>query len=173
MIALSQVHCHRNSSVSHRQERPNRPRRAAAGGGQGAHRRHPRAIQKRNQGEKPILTASLPYSRTRPRLCEGAAQPGDAGDRHRSRSHVRGGGPLEAGLTQQEFARAAGASLGTVRKWEHGERSPSGAVRMLARILAHDPALVDRGGGAGGGDAEAEGWGGGVTGEIALSACSP
>jgi putative transcriptional regulator len=80
---------------------------------------------------------------------------------------------LEAGLTQQEFARAAGASLGTVRKWEHGERSPSGAVRMLARIQAHDLALVDRGGGAGGGDAEAEGWGGGVTGEIALSACSP
>jgi putative transcriptional regulator len=27
---------------------------------------------------------------------------------------------LEAGLTQQEFARAAGASLGTVRKWERG-----------------------------------------------------
>ena len=49
---------------------------------------------------------------------------------------------LEAGLTQQEFARAAGASLGTVRKWERGERSPSGAARMLARILARDPALL-------------------------------
>ena len=49
---------------------------------------------------------------------------------------------LEAGLTQQEFARAAGASLGTVRKWERGERSPSGAARMLAPILARDPALV-------------------------------
>ena len=31
---------------------------------------------------------------------------------------------LEAGLTQQEFARVTGASLGTVRKWERGERSP-------------------------------------------------
>jgi putative transcriptional regulator len=45
-------------------------------------------------------------------------------------------------LTQQEFARAAGAALGTVRKWERGwergERSPSGAARLLAR----DPALV-------------------------------
>jgi transcriptional regulator with XRE-family HTH domain len=51
-------------------------------------------------------------------------------------------GRLEAGLTQQEFARAAGASLGTVRKWERGERSPSGAARMLAPILARDPALV-------------------------------
>ena len=48
----------------------------------------------------------------------------------------------KAGLTQQEFARAAGASLGTVRKREHGERSPSGAARMLVRILARDPALV-------------------------------
>jgi hypothetical protein len=37
---------------------------------------------------------------------------------------------------------AAGASLGTVRKWERGERSPSGAARMLVRILARDPALV-------------------------------
>jgi putative transcriptional regulator len=31
---------------------------------------------------------------------------------------------------------AAGASLGTVRKLERGERSLSGAARMLARILA-------------------------------------
>jgi putative transcriptional regulator len=38
---------------------------------------------------------------------------------------------LEAGLAQQEFARVAGASLGTVRKWERRERSPSGAARML------------------------------------------
>jgi putative transcriptional regulator len=49
---------------------------------------------------------------------------------------------LKAGLTQQEFARVTGASLGTVRKWERGERSPSGAARMLVRILARDPALV-------------------------------
>ena len=73
---------------------------------------------------------------------------------------------LEAGLTQQEFARVTGASLGTARKRERGERSPSGAAR-----LARDPALVI---------AEAGDWergsgraGGGVTGEIALSACSP
>jgi hypothetical protein len=45
-------------------------------------------------------------------------------------------------LTPQEFVRVAGGSLGTVRKWERGERSPSGAARMLARILARDPALV-------------------------------
>jgi putative transcriptional regulator len=49
---------------------------------------------------------------------------------------------LKAGLTQEEFARVTGASLGTVRKWERGERSPSGAAATLIRILARDPALV-------------------------------
>lgn len=49
---------------------------------------------------------------------------------------------LKAGLTQEQFARVTGASLGTVRKWERGERSPSGAARMLVRILARDPKLV-------------------------------
>ncbi|MGO9024087.1 MAG: helix-turn-helix domain-containing protein [Beijerinckiaceae bacterium] len=49
---------------------------------------------------------------------------------------------LKAGLTQEEFAKATGASLGTVRKWERGERSPSGAASMLVRIMARAPELV-------------------------------
>jgi putative transcriptional regulator len=49
---------------------------------------------------------------------------------------------LKAGLTQAEFARATGASPGTVRKWERGERSPSGAASMLVRIMAREPRLV-------------------------------
>ncbi|WP_158815680.1 DNA-binding transcriptional regulator [Methylocapsa sp. S129] len=49
---------------------------------------------------------------------------------------------LNAGLTQEEFAKVTGASLGTVRKWERGERSPSGAAGMLVRILARKPKLV-------------------------------
>jgi putative transcriptional regulator len=49
---------------------------------------------------------------------------------------------LKAGLTQEEFAKVTGASLGTVRKWERGERSPSGAAGMLVRILARKPELV-------------------------------
>lgn len=49
---------------------------------------------------------------------------------------------LNAGLTQEEFAKVTGASLGTVRKWERGERSPSGAAQMLVRILAREPKLV-------------------------------
>jgi putative transcriptional regulator len=49
---------------------------------------------------------------------------------------------LKAGLTQEQFARVTGASLGTVRKWERGERRPSGAAGMLMRILARAPELV-------------------------------
>lgn len=49
---------------------------------------------------------------------------------------------LKAGLTQEEFAKATGASLGTVRKWERGERTPSGAASMLVRIMARAPQLV-------------------------------
>ena len=49
---------------------------------------------------------------------------------------------LNAGLTQEEFAQATGASLGTVRKWESGERQPSGAAGMLIRIMAKRPKLV-------------------------------
>jgi putative transcriptional regulator len=51
---------------------------------------------------------------------------------------------LKAGLTQQEFAKVTGASLGAVRKWERGERSPSGAAAMLVRILARAPDIVLR-----------------------------
>ncbi len=49
---------------------------------------------------------------------------------------------LKAGLSQEQFAKVTGASLGTVRKWERGERSPSGAAQMLVRILARAPELV-------------------------------
>ncbi len=49
---------------------------------------------------------------------------------------------LNAGLSQEQFAKVTGASLGTVRKWETGERTPSGAAQMLVRILARAPDLV-------------------------------
>ena len=49
---------------------------------------------------------------------------------------------LSAGLSQEEFAKVTGASLGTVRKWETGERSPSGAAQMLVRVLARAPEIV-------------------------------
>jgi len=49
---------------------------------------------------------------------------------------------LKAGLTQAQFAEVLGASVGTVRKWEIGERSPSGAAATLIRVLGYDPTIV-------------------------------
>lgn len=51
---------------------------------------------------------------------------------------------LNAGLTQVQFADVLGASIGTVRKWESGERSPSGAAERLLRLLAAEPKIVTR-----------------------------
>lgn len=51
---------------------------------------------------------------------------------------------LKAGLTQVQFADLLGASIGTVRKWESGERSPSGAAERLLRLLAAEPKIVTR-----------------------------
>ncbi len=54
---------------------------------------------------------------------------------------------LKAGLSQAQFANVTGASLGTVRRWESGERSPSGAAQMLVRTLARaqEPVIAEAG----------------------------
>jgi putative transcriptional regulator len=49
---------------------------------------------------------------------------------------------LKVGLTQAQFAEVLGASVGTVRKWEIGERSPSGAAATLIRVFGYDPTIV-------------------------------
>ncbi len=43
------------------------------------------------------------------------------------------------GLTQQEFSRRIGVSLDTIRNWEQGKRSPTGAARALLRVLDKAP----------------------------------
>ena len=43
------------------------------------------------------------------------------------------------GLTQQEFSRRIDVSLDTIRNWEQGKRSPTGAARALLRILDKAP----------------------------------
>lgn len=40
-----------------------------------------------------------------------------------------------SGMTQQEFAAAFGIGLGTLQKWERGERRPSGAAKSLLRVM--------------------------------------
>ena len=43
------------------------------------------------------------------------------------------------GLTQQEFALRIDVSLDTIRNWEQGKRSPTGAARALLRVLDKAP----------------------------------
>lgn len=48
------------------------------------------------------------------------------------------------GMTQEEFARAMGISIDTVRTWERGRRRPRGAAVALIRIVARDPRVLRR-----------------------------
>lgn len=43
------------------------------------------------------------------------------------------------GLTQIEFSQHINVSLETVRNWEQGKRSPSGAAKALLKILYKEP----------------------------------
>ncbi len=51
---------------------------------------------------------------------------------------------LREGLTQAQFADLLGTSLGTIRKWESGERSPSGAAARLVELLEANPKIVTK-----------------------------
>ncbi len=48
------------------------------------------------------------------------------------------------GLSQREFASFIGTAVGTVRKWELGTRSPSGAARTLIEVIKTEPKAVRR-----------------------------
>ncbi len=49
----------------------------------------------------------------------------------------------KSGLTQTQFAATFGIGLGTLQKWERGERRPSGAAKSLLRVMqANLPAVV-------------------------------
>jgi len=51
---------------------------------------------------------------------------------------------IKLGLSQREFASFIGTAVGTVRKWELGTRSPSGAARTLIEIIKTEPNAVRR-----------------------------
>jgi putative transcriptional regulator len=51
---------------------------------------------------------------------------------------------LREGLTQAQFAELLGTSLGTVRKWESGERKPSGAAARLIQLMVAKPKIVTK-----------------------------
>jgi putative transcriptional regulator len=43
------------------------------------------------------------------------------------------------GLSRDAFARIFGLSAATLRKWENGERQPTGAARVLLTIISREP----------------------------------
>src|ERR1041384_363593 len=49
------------------------------------------------------------------------------------------------GLSQDQFADAFGVSASTLRKWEQGQRSPTGAAKTLLRIIQREPEAGARG----------------------------
>jgi putative transcriptional regulator len=60
----------------------------------------------------------------------------DAVDPKAIRRHLR--------LTQQQMAHFLGTSLSGYRKWEQGQRQPSGAARTLLRVMEQEPEAVLR-----------------------------
>ena len=42
-------------------------------------------------------------------------------------------------LSQSQFAELLGISPGTIRNWEQGRRSPTGAARVLLSVAENDP----------------------------------
>lgn len=79
------------------------------------------------------FTRAIPGA-VRRRLCRGEAESGK--DVTALRRFV--------GLTQEEFARAAGISTDTLKNWEQGRRRPQGAAVTLIRIVARDPRVLRR-----------------------------
>jgi putative transcriptional regulator len=45
-------------------------------------------------------------------------------------------------LSQEDFARTFGVSLGTLRNWEQGRRAPDGPARVLLTLINRDPVAV-------------------------------
>ena len=43
------------------------------------------------------------------------------------------------GLSQDKFADTLGVSASTLRKWEQGQRAPTGAARTLLRMIEREP----------------------------------
>lgn len=45
-------------------------------------------------------------------------------------------------LSQSQFARLMGISVGTLKNWEQGRRKPDGPARVLLGVAAHHPEVL-------------------------------
>lgn len=71
------------------------------------------------------------------------------GDSSKGRAHLVEDADVKAirtklGLSQDGFAATFGVSAKTVRKWEQGERRPTGAARVLLKVIEREPDAVKR-----------------------------
>ncbi len=48
----------------------------------------------------------------------------------------------KTGLSQQSFCATFGISIGTLRHWEQGLRTPRGPARILLKVVQQDPQAV-------------------------------
>ncbi len=48
----------------------------------------------------------------------------------------------KTGMSQQRFCATFGISLGTLRHWEQGLRTPRGAARILLKVVNKNPKAV-------------------------------
>lgn len=48
----------------------------------------------------------------------------------------------EIGMSQPEFAATFGISLGTLRHWERGDRTPHGPALILLTVIKQNPKAV-------------------------------
>ena len=48
----------------------------------------------------------------------------------------------KTGMSQQRFCATFGISLGTLRHWEQGLRTPRGAARVLLKVVDQNPKAV-------------------------------
>jgi putative transcriptional regulator len=50
---------------------------------------------------------------------------------------------LQRNMSQAVFARVLNVSASSVRQWEQGQRTPTGATKVLLELLQRDPAILD------------------------------
>ena len=46
------------------------------------------------------------------------------------------------GMSQQKFSATFGISIGTLRHWEQGSRTPRGPARVLLKVVQNNPEAI-------------------------------
>ena len=47
-------------------------------------------------------------------------------------------------LSQSKFAERFGVNVRTLQEWEQGREVPTGAARVLLKVISHDPKAVEK-----------------------------